>query len=73
LPNIFWRQEIREYSNKEVEVEVIKEYAEGIFHVIFPNGYRTDSRGEGEGGIIAWNANTGSGQMEKWWREVDEP
>jgi hypothetical protein len=71
LPNHFMSEEIQQYNNMEVEVEVIKEYHKGVFHVIFPNGFRTDNRGEGQGRIIAWNPNTGSGKYEEWWRECE--
>ena len=49
---------LQKYNNIDVEVEVIKEYRKGVFHVIFPCGFRTDTRcGEGGGRIIAWDAN----------------
>lgn len=71
LPNKYFSKELRCYWDIEVEVEVIKEYRHGVFHVIFPNDFRTDHLGEGSGRIVAWNPNTGSSRYEKWWKEIE--
>jgi hypothetical protein len=61
-------KELQKYNEIDVEVEVIKEYRRGIFHVVFPCGFRTDRNGEGNGRIIAFDANNDYAKM---WSEVN--